>query len=163
MKGAYRHNYVFHLTAVFARHRAVGNTRRIYRRPHDLVANFILHAVQNFSVSTQKFAAFYLLAHGIIKLWWLVHALVRAGCRRHRPHSSAPAATIAIAIAKNKSGDRAAPVATASRRPRPSRSAPCAARSPRSRVSRARVKQVKMVNQGQKTKSAASRSDRGPR
>ena len=33
--------------------------------PHDLVANFILHAVQNFSVGTQKFVAFYLLAHGV--------------------------------------------------------------------------------------------------
>jgi uncharacterized membrane protein len=34
--------------------------------PHDLVANFLLHTVQNFSVGTQKFVAFYLLAHGVI-------------------------------------------------------------------------------------------------
>lgn len=44
--------------------------------PHDLIANSLLHAVQNFSVSTQHFAAIYLLAHGIIKLW-LITGLLR--------------------------------------------------------------------------------------
>jgi uncharacterized membrane protein len=36
--------------------------------PHDIIANSLLHAVQNFSVSTQKFVALYLLGHGVIKL-----------------------------------------------------------------------------------------------
>ncbi len=43
--------------------------------PHDLVANFLLHAVQNLSVSAQTFAAAYLLGHGIIKLWIIVGLL----------------------------------------------------------------------------------------
>jgi uncharacterized membrane protein len=43
--------------------------------PHDLVANFLLHAVQNMSVGTQKFAAVYLLAHGAVKLWLIVGLL----------------------------------------------------------------------------------------
>jgi len=45
--------------------------------PHDLVANFLLHAVQNISISTQKFAAFYLLGHGVIKLWLIIGLLRR--------------------------------------------------------------------------------------
>lgn len=43
--------------------------------PHDLVANLLLHAVQHMSVSTQKFAAVYLLGHGVIKLWLIVGLL----------------------------------------------------------------------------------------
>ena len=43
--------------------------------PHDLVANFLLHSVQNLSVGTQKFAAVYLLAHGVVKLWLIVGLL----------------------------------------------------------------------------------------
>jgi len=43
--------------------------------PHDLVANFLLHTVQNISVGTQKFAAVYLLAHGVVKLWLIVGLL----------------------------------------------------------------------------------------
>lgn len=42
---------------------------------HDLVANFLLHTVQNMSVGTQKFAAVYLLAHGAVKLWLIVGLL----------------------------------------------------------------------------------------
>lgn len=45
--------------------------------PHDAVANFLLHAVQNFSVSTQKFAVLYLFGHGVIKLWLIVGLLRR--------------------------------------------------------------------------------------
>lgn len=45
--------------------------------PHDVVANFLLHSAQNFSVSTQKFAALYLLIHGVIKLWLIVGLLQR--------------------------------------------------------------------------------------
>ncbi|WP_033366568.1 DUF2127 domain-containing protein [Bordetella sp. FB-8] len=43
--------------------------------PHDLVANFLLHAVQHMSVGTQKFAAVYLLGHGAVKLWLIVGLL----------------------------------------------------------------------------------------
>lgn len=43
--------------------------------PHDLVANFLLHSVQHLSVGTQKFAAVYLLAHGVIKLWLIIGLL----------------------------------------------------------------------------------------
>lgn len=43
--------------------------------PHDLVANFLLHTVQHLSANTQKFAAIYLLAHGVIKLWLIVGLL----------------------------------------------------------------------------------------
>ena len=35
--------------------------------PHDFVVNFLIHSAQNFSVSTQHFASFYLLGHGVIK------------------------------------------------------------------------------------------------
>lgn len=45
--------------------------------PHDLVANFLLRAVENLSVNTQKFVAVYLLAHGVIKLWLIVGLLRR--------------------------------------------------------------------------------------
>ncbi len=43
--------------------------------PHDIVANYLLHSAQNLSVSAQSFAAFYLLAHGVIKLWLIVGLL----------------------------------------------------------------------------------------
>jgi uncharacterized membrane protein len=45
--------------------------------PHDIVANFLLHTVQNLSIGTQKFAALYLLAHGVIKLWLIIGLLRR--------------------------------------------------------------------------------------
>lgn len=37
--------------------------------PRDLIANYLLHAVQGLSVSSQSFAAFYLASHGVVKLW----------------------------------------------------------------------------------------------
>ena len=43
--------------------------------PHDLVANYLLHAAQSFSVNTQHFAAAYLFGHGVIKLWLIVGLL----------------------------------------------------------------------------------------
>jgi uncharacterized membrane protein len=43
--------------------------------PHDLVANYLLHSVQSLSVSSQNFAAIYLLGHGIIKLWLIIGLL----------------------------------------------------------------------------------------
>lgn len=43
--------------------------------PHDFVANLLFHMVQNLSISTQKFAAIYLLVHGVIKLWLIIGLL----------------------------------------------------------------------------------------
>ncbi|VVD61504.1 DUF2127 domain-containing protein [Pandoraea terrigena] len=43
--------------------------------PRDVVASFLLHTVQHLSVSSQKFAAIYLLAHGAIKLWLIIGLL----------------------------------------------------------------------------------------
>ncbi len=40
--------------------------------PRDFVANYLLHAAPNLSVSSQHFAAYYLLSHGIIKLWLII-------------------------------------------------------------------------------------------
>jgi uncharacterized membrane protein len=45
--------------------------------PRDLVANFLFRSAQNLSVSTLKFTAVYLLAHGIIKLWLIIGLLRR--------------------------------------------------------------------------------------
>ena len=45
--------------------------------PRDLVANFLLHTVQNLSVGVQTFAAIYMLAHGVVKLWLIVGLLRR--------------------------------------------------------------------------------------
>lgn len=44
--------------------------------PHDLVANYLQHAAQQFSGSALHFAAYYLLGHGIVKLW-LIAGLLR--------------------------------------------------------------------------------------
>jgi uncharacterized membrane protein len=40
--------------------------------PRDFVANHLLHAAQGMSVSGQRFAAFYLLGHGVVKLWLII-------------------------------------------------------------------------------------------
>ncbi|TCG05975.1 hypothetical protein BZM27_29675 [Paraburkholderia steynii] len=40
--------------------------------PQDFVANHLLHAAQHLSLGTQHFAAFYLLSHGIVKLWLII-------------------------------------------------------------------------------------------
>lgn len=37
--------------------------------PHDLVANYLLHTAQNFSIGAQHFTALYLASHGVIKLF----------------------------------------------------------------------------------------------
>jgi uncharacterized membrane protein len=42
---------------------------------HDVVANHVLHTIQDLSIGTQKFAALYLLAHGIAKLWLVIGLL----------------------------------------------------------------------------------------
>jgi uncharacterized membrane protein len=43
--------------------------------PHDLIANFLLHTAQHLSIGTQRFAAFYLFSHGLIKLWLIIGLL----------------------------------------------------------------------------------------
>ena len=43
--------------------------------PHDIIANFLLHTVQSLSLSALTFAALYLLAHGVIKLWLIIGLL----------------------------------------------------------------------------------------
>jgi uncharacterized membrane protein len=40
--------------------------------PHDFIANYLLQGAQNLSISSQHFAALYLLSHGVIKLWLIV-------------------------------------------------------------------------------------------
>ena len=40
--------------------------------PRDYVANHLLHAAQGMSLSGQRFAAVYLLGHGVIKLWLII-------------------------------------------------------------------------------------------
>jgi len=44
--------------------------------PHDVLANLLLHSVQNLSAGTKAFAAFFLLWHGVVKIG-LVWALFR--------------------------------------------------------------------------------------
>lgn len=44
--------------------------------PHDIIANFVLHAAQGLTLDARYFAAAYLLGHGVIKLW-LVAGLLR--------------------------------------------------------------------------------------
>jgi uncharacterized membrane protein len=44
--------------------------------PNDFVANHLLDVAQQFSISTQYFTAFYLLSHGVIKLF-LIAGLLR--------------------------------------------------------------------------------------
>ena len=43
--------------------------------PHDLIATYLLHTAQGFSVSTQHFTALYLFGHGVVKLWLIVGLL----------------------------------------------------------------------------------------
>ena len=45
--------------------------------PRDLLATYLFHSAQDFSVSTRNFTALYLLSHGVIKLW-LIIGLLRA-------------------------------------------------------------------------------------
>lgn len=43
--------------------------------PRDVLANYLRHAAQAFSGSTQHFAAYYLLGHGVVKLWLIIGLL----------------------------------------------------------------------------------------
>ncbi len=42
---------------------------------HDIVSNYLLHVAETFSVSGQAFAAYYLLSHGIVKMFLAVGLL----------------------------------------------------------------------------------------
>jgi len=43
--------------------------------PRDFIANYLVHTAQNLSISTQHFTAFYLLSHGVIKLFVIIGLL----------------------------------------------------------------------------------------
>jgi uncharacterized membrane protein len=43
--------------------------------PRDLLANYLVHAAQHLSISTQHFMALYLLSHGVIKLFVIIGLL----------------------------------------------------------------------------------------
>ena len=47
----------------------------LQRDPDDLIANFLLQTAQDFSISTQRFTAFYLLTHGATKIFVIVGLL----------------------------------------------------------------------------------------
>lgn|SRR5487761_797335 len=48
--------------------------------PQDVVANYLLHQAQHFSLSAQHFAAFFLLSHGVVKLWLIAGLLREKSC-----------------------------------------------------------------------------------
>lgn len=43
--------------------------------PRDLVANHLLHLAQNLSIGAQHFTAFFLVSHGVTKLWLIIGLL----------------------------------------------------------------------------------------
>ncbi len=43
--------------------------------PRDFIAHYLIKSVENFSVTSQHFAAFYLLSHGIIKIVLVIELL----------------------------------------------------------------------------------------
>jgi len=59
--------------------------------PNDLVATYLLQAAQNFSLNTKQFYAFYLLSHGVVKLFLVI------GLLRNRLWSY-PASLAALAL-----------------------------------------------------------------
>jgi len=48
----------------------------LMRKPDDVIANYLMHAAAQLSVAQKSFAAFYLLSHGVAKLF-LVVGLIR--------------------------------------------------------------------------------------
>ena len=49
--------------------------KELLENPRDLIANYLLTAVDQFSLSTRHFTAAYLLSHGVVKLWLIVGLL----------------------------------------------------------------------------------------
>lgn len=43
--------------------------------PKDLIAHYLIQGAQNFSVTSQHFVAFYLVSHGIVKLFLIIGLL----------------------------------------------------------------------------------------
>ncbi len=57
--------FLFNLVNIITRAELTEDSR-------DFVANFLLHSAQGLSVSSQLFTAFYLLSHGVVKLWLII-------------------------------------------------------------------------------------------
>lgn len=65
--------FTFLITPEYALELAHAITRtELTEDPRDFVASHLLYAAQSLSVSSQHFAAFYLLSHGIVKLWLII-------------------------------------------------------------------------------------------
>jgi len=47
----------------------------LLENPNDFLATKLLHWAQGFSVATKSFYAFYLLSHGVVKLWLVIGLL----------------------------------------------------------------------------------------
>ena len=60
--------FLLNLAAVLTRH-------ELAEDPHDVIANYLLHAAQHYSVGTREFTAIYLVSHGLTKLWLIVGLL----------------------------------------------------------------------------------------
>jgi uncharacterized membrane protein len=43
--------------------------------PRDLVANYLVHLAHNVSIGARHFTAFFLVSHGVVKLWLIVGLL----------------------------------------------------------------------------------------
>jgi uncharacterized membrane protein len=43
--------------------------------PKDFIAHYLIQSAQNFSISSQHFAAFFLLSHGVIKMFLIIGLL----------------------------------------------------------------------------------------
>ncbi len=61
--------------------------RELSEDPHDIFANWLIKTAHHFSASTQLFVSFYLLSHGIIKVFLVV-------CLWHHRRRAYPAAMI---------------------------------------------------------------------
>ena len=63
----------------------------LMRHPNDVVAEYLMQWATNFSIATKTFAAFYLLSHGVIKLFLVV------GLLRDK-HWAYPASLVALGL-----------------------------------------------------------------
>lgn len=64
--------FILHLVRVITR-------TELTEDPRDFVATHLVHAAQDLSVSSQHFTTFYLLSHGIVKLWLIIGLWRRRG------------------------------------------------------------------------------------
>ncbi len=69
------------ILALFVTHQTLLNTMQLIAAgelaedPHDLVIHLILQWIHRYSVRTQMFLAFYLMAHGLVKIWLVIGLL----------------------------------------------------------------------------------------